>query len=198
MSEQFVKLHKWMGGMGLTPNELMIFAVIYSYTEYGRGYDGGLAGLTEWTGCSLRTVKYVVRKLESEGWILNSKPSKGRVATVYHSNHAKIAPLMGAETARLTVQKLHSNGAEIAPDKKYKKDINNTPLYPPKGGSENADAKPGERRRPRGASKPSRALNYLRGNTDYSEQGLHNLGISTGEEFYEDEATEAALGEIRT
>lgn len=180
MNEQFVKLHKWMGGMGLTPNELMIFAVIHSYTEHGRGYDGGLAGLTEWTGCSLRTVNCAVRKLESEGWIINSKPSKGRVATVYHSNHAKIAPLRDAETARLTMQKLHSNHAETAPDKKDKIDIDNPPT-PLGGGRENADAKPERKRRSSG--KPNRALRYIHGKS-YTEDDLRRMGISFGEEFY--------------
>lgn len=170
-------MHKWMGGMGLTPNELMIFAVIHSYTEYGRGYDGGLAGLTEWTGCSLRTVNCAVRKLESEGWIIKGKPSKGRVATVYHSNHAKIAPLMGAEIARLTMQKLHSNHAEIAPDKKYKKDINNTPYSPPTRGTAHADAKKRPRRIPR-------SLNYMHGEP-LTEDNLNAMGISMGEEFYD-------------
>ena len=197
MSEQFVKLHKWMGSMGLTPNELMIFAVIHSFTENGRGYDGGLADLAEWVGCTARSVNNAVKHLVDAGWIVKSKPSKGRVSCLYLSNHEKISGLREEKFSGLTMKKFHSNHENFSYDKKDKINID-APLYPPKGKSANAGAKSGERKRHRGASKPSRALNYLRGNTDYSEQGLHNLGISTGEEFYEDEATEAALGEIRT
>lgn len=196
MSEQFVKLHKWMGSMGLTPNELMIFAVIHSFTENGRGYDGGLADLAEWVGCTARSVNNAVKHLVDAGWIVKSKPSKGRVSCLYLSNHEKISGLREEKFSGLTMKKFHSNHENFSYDKKDKINID-TPLYPPKGGSENADAKPGERRRPRGAPK-NRALNYLKGSYNYSDEELRKLGISMGEEFYEDEATEAALGEIRT
>lgn len=182
MSEQFVKLHKWMGGMGLTPNELMIFAVIHSYTEYGRGYDGGLAGLTEWTGCSERTVKRTVRQLVEAGWIINSKPSKGRVACLYHSNGDKIAPLREDKMTPLTVTKCPLNGDKMSPDNKDNKDIDNPPT-PLKGGSAHADAKP-ERKR-RSSVKRRRAVDIIPSGIDYSTEGLKKMGISQGEEFYD-------------
>jgi predicted transcriptional regulator len=173
-----------MGSMGLTPNELMIFAVIHSFTENGRGYDGGLAYLAEWVGCTARSVNNAVKHLVDAGWIVKSKPSKGRVSCLYLSNHEKISGLREEKFSGLTMKNFHGWNEIFSYDKKDKINID-TPLYPPKGGSENADAKPGERKRPP-RRKPPRALNHIHGDCSYSDEELKRMGISTGQEFYDD------------
>lgn len=193
----FYKLYTWIPELGITGNELIVFTVIHSYTEYAGGYAGGLEPLMQMTGLVRSKVYKILASLKDRGYIGLANASRGRVHSTYVSLVNR--PTEGTVESSTVPSTVPYRGHNRPPegtllDNRY---IDNPPT-PLKGGSENAGAKSGERRRPRGASKPSRALNYLRGNTDYSEQGLHNLGISTGEEFYKDEATEAALDEIRT
>lgn len=186
MSEQFVKLHSWMTELDLSGNELIVLAVIHSFTTHGRGYDGGLSGLAKWTGCTERGVFKVLTRLEERGLVSKAKPSKGRVSNLYLSmvNHEQSSRLENEQSSGLTMNKVHVNHEQSSYNKKDKKDID-TPLYPPKGGSENADAKPGERKRPP-RRKPPRALDHIHGNCSFSDEELKRLGISTGQEFYDD------------
>ena len=171
-------MHSWMTELDLSGNELIVFAVIHSFTTHGRGYDGGLSGLAKWTGCTERGVFKVLLRLEERGLVTKAKPSKGRVSNLYLStvNHE--------QSSGLTMNKVHVNHEQSSYDKKDKINID-TPLYPPKGGSENADAKPGERKRPP-RRKPPRALNHIHGDCSYSDEELERMGISTGQEFYDD------------
>ena len=75
--------------LGLSGNELIVFAVIHSFTAHGRGYDGGLEGLAKWTGCTVRGIVKVLTRLEERGLIRKATASKGRVSNLYLStvNH---------------------------------------------------------------------------------------------------------------
>lgn len=186
MSEQFVKLHKWMTELGLNPSELIAFAVIHHYTAYQGGYAGGALALAKWCGIAKSKIYRVLDKLIEREYVVKLKVSKGRGTSVYASivNCPQTGQLEGAKGDSC----LSPNGTVNCPktghyiDNRY---IDNPPT-PLKGGSASAGAKPGERKRRRGAPKPNRALNYLRGKTDYSDEELRKLGISMGEEFYED------------
>ena len=71
MSEPFIKFNMWMAKTGLNPSELIIFAVIHSFTESGGSYFGGISTLKEWTGCGERTVQNALKHLVSEGWVID-------------------------------------------------------------------------------------------------------------------------------
>ena len=186
MSEPFIKLNMWMAtDLHLTGNELIVFAVIHSFTVAGRGYDGGLDGLAKWTGSSARAVSSVLDRLISKGVIEKITASKGRVSNLFLSkiNHEESSRLNNEENSGLTMKNLHPNHEESSYDKKDKKDINITPSIPLKGGSANADARSERTRRTSG--KRRRAVDIISSGVDYSAEGLRQMGISQGEEFYD-------------
>ncbi|MBO4563627.1 MAG: hypothetical protein J5772_08455 [Clostridia bacterium] len=77
MKNQFVKLSAWMNGLGLTPVELIAFAVICSYTEYKGGYDGRMEWLAEWTGADAAAAEKAVRSLEEKGLVIKRRSRFG-------------------------------------------------------------------------------------------------------------------------
>jgi hypothetical protein len=186
-----------MTELGLNPSELIAFAVIHHYTAYQGGYAGGALALSKWCGIAKSKIYRVLDKLIEKEYVVKLKASKGRGTSVYASivNCPQTGQLEGTKGDSC----LSPNGTVNCPQTGHYIDNRyiDTPYSPPTRGTANAGAKPGERKRHRGASK-NRALNYLKGSYNYSDEELRKLGISMGEEFYEDEATEAALGEIRT
>lgn len=172
MNEQFIKLHTWMAtDLHLTGNELIVFAVIYSYTNYQGGYAGGMEPLMELTGLVRSKVYKQIALLKEKGYIGLANASKGRVHSTYISlvncpptgivNEATVPPTVPYEGHNRP-----PTGTLL--DNRY---IDNPPTPLKRG-----------RARKR---KPNRALKYQRGGEDYSAEGLARMGISTGEEFYE-------------
>ena len=60
--------------LNLKGNELLIYACIYGFTQTeGQVYSGGLAYLMRWTGCTKKSVIYILKKLRDRGLIDRSK-----------------------------------------------------------------------------------------------------------------------------
>lgn len=176
MSEPFIKLHSWMAETGLNPSEMIIFAVIHSYTANGGSYYGGIAGLQRWTGCSDRTVQIALKHLVQDGWVIAKRESRGRNASEYVSNPEKISGMNPEESSPLPRRNFGVNPEESSPNKNNNKsNYKNTPYSPPKRGTD----------RPRKSRRHNPAA-YQSGE-DYSRDALREKGISLGEEFYSDE-----------
>lgn len=178
MAEPFVKLHTWMAGMGLNPSEMIVFAVIHSFTERGDSYFGGIAGLMKWTGCSDRTVQIALKHLVQDGWVIAKRESRGRNASEYVSNPEKIAGLNPEESSPLPRRNFGVNPEESSPNKINNKININTPYSPPTRGT----AQSGKSRR-----RKNRALDYMHDDQSYDRESLRARGISLGEEFYKDD-----------
>ena len=199
MSEQFIKLHSWMTEIGLSGNELIVFAVIHHYTQWKGGYSGGMEPLMQLTGVGRRSAFYIVDKLIKKNLVALPAPAKGRNHSTYVSLVNRATDCTDEENEpcnglHSTVQNTTPNRATDCTllDNRY---IDNPPT-PLKGGSANADAKPERRRRP--SRSYNRALNYIHGET-YTKERLKELGVSFGEELYgDDETVQTALNEIRT
>ena len=175
MSEPFIKLNMWMASeLNLSGNELIIFAVIHQYTAYQGGYDRGMNGLTDWTGCARSKAYEAVNRLIDKGLVERSSASKGRNPTVYRSKVNR------PETGRFWDGKPSQNGTVNRPETGHLIDsidsIDNTPYNPPKRGTERKPYRP-RRKNP--------ALNYDQGGSYDKETLKQQYGISFGEEFYE-------------
>lgn len=188
MSEPFVKLNMWMASeLGLSGNELIVFAVIHHYTQWKGGYSGGMEPLMQLTGVGRRSAFYIVDKLIKKNLVALPAPAKGRNHSTYVSLVNRATDCTDEENEPCnglhpTVQNTTPNRATDCTllDNRY---IDNTPSIPLKGGSANADAKPERKRRK--SRKYNRALNYIHGEI-YTEDKLKALGVSFGEELYGD------------
>lgn len=100
-----------MRALGLSGNDLMVFALIYGFSQDGQGcFYGSLNYICETCGISRRTAIYILNDLVERGFLLKEETIQNGVKRVlYQVNRgsAEIAPV---------VQKLHRGSAEIAPN----------------------------------------------------------------------------------
>ena len=100
-----------MRALGLSGNDLMVFALINGFSQDGQGcFYGSLPYICETCGISRRTAIYILNDLVERGFLLkNETIQNGVKRVIYQVNRgsAEIAPV---------VQKLHRGSAEIAPN----------------------------------------------------------------------------------
>lgn len=78
--EQGFRVHGWMRTLfDLTGTELLIFAIVYSYTKSGGDGVGGNRFFMEWTGASEDTVTRSVKNLEQAGLIAANGAGRGKL-----------------------------------------------------------------------------------------------------------------------
>lgn len=107
-----------MRELGLTGNDLLVYAVIAGYSAHRQGcYYGSLAYLCEVTGIARRTAIDVLKRLQDRGLLHKEERIENNIRCCFYEVRGG-----GAESARV-VQNLHGGGAESAPNNK----INNTP-----------------------------------------------------------------------
>lgn len=137
-------LHGWMmTELGLSGNDLLVYALIYGFTQTDeQWFRGSIEYITNWTNASVRTIKYVLRRLEEKELIetrinigeTNSyRVNLGKIENVMNNlGSAKIAshPSQNCtppvQNLHEEVQKLHERDAEIAPNNNiYNNNYNN-------------------------------------------------------------------------
>ena len=100
-----------MRALGLSGNDLMVFALINGFSQDGQCcFYGSLPYICETCGISRRTAIYILNDLVERGFLLkNETIQNGVKRVIYQVNRgsAEIAPV---------VQKLHRGSAEIAPN----------------------------------------------------------------------------------
>ena len=100
-----------MRALGLSGNDLMVFALINGFSQDGQGcFYGSLPYICETCGISRRTAIYILNDLVERGFLQKNETIQNGVKRVmYQVNRgsAEIAPV---------VQKLHRGSAEIAPN----------------------------------------------------------------------------------
>ena len=106
-----IVLTEEMRALGLSGNDLIVFALIYGFSQDGQGcFYGSLNYICETCGISRRTAIYILNDLVERGFLLKEETIHDGVKRVlYQVNRgsAEIAPV---------VQKLHRGSAEIAPN----------------------------------------------------------------------------------
>lgn len=73
--DNYMTIHGWMRTeLGLKGNELMVFAIIFSFSQTEEGwFTGSRQYLSDWTGCTVRTVQNILDKLTNDGLIVKRK-----------------------------------------------------------------------------------------------------------------------------
>ena len=100
-----------MRALGLSGNDLMVFALINGFSQDGQGcFYGSLPYICETCGISRRTAIYILNDLVDRGFLQkNETIQNGVKRVIYQVNRGS------AEIAQV-VQKLHRGSAKIAPN----------------------------------------------------------------------------------
>ena len=105
-----------MRALGLSGNDLVVFALINGFSQNGQGcFYGSLSYICETCGIARRTAVYILQELVEKGLITKSETMQNGVKYVAYQVSAKSAQV---------VQKLHLGSAEIAPTNKEDIKIN--------------------------------------------------------------------------
>lgn len=88
--ENYMTIQGWMRtDLGLSGTELMVYAIIYGYTQSAQGrFTGSRQYLADWTGASVRTIQNVLNKLTDDGLLTKTttEPTPGVVICEYVAN----------------------------------------------------------------------------------------------------------------
>lgn len=107
-----------MRALGLTGNDLLVYAVIAGYSANRQGcYYGSLAYLCEVTGIARRTAIDVLKRLQDRGLLYKEERIENNVRRCFYEVRG------GGAISAPVVQNLHGGGAISAPNNKD----NNTP-----------------------------------------------------------------------
>lgn len=97
-AENYIVMQGWMiAELGLSGKELVLYALIYGYSQGdGGGFCGGIKYMAEWLGSTKRTVMTTLTTLESKGFITKfEEPRNGIKFCRYVANFTsgeKISP----------------------------------------------------------------------------------------------------------
>ena len=114
--------------LNLKGNDLLVFALIFSFTKDGRTkYYGSISYLSEVLGCSKRTINYSLESLIKSGLIKKEIQKNANEPNKYHVDLEVVQKLHrgSAKIASEVVQKLHRGSAKIAPYNNIYNNINN-------------------------------------------------------------------------
>lgn len=97
-----------MRAMGLSGNNLVVFALINGFSQNGQGcFYGSLAYVCETCGIAKRTAVYILQGLVERGFVTKTE--------TYHNGVMSVAYQVSANYAQ-GVQKMHRGSAENAPN----------------------------------------------------------------------------------
>lgn len=101
--DTFVTIHGWMLDLGLTPNELMAYAVISSFGQDGKWFQGSASYLGWWMGCKRKhTVLDTLASLVEKGLVQKRERwDRGKKMCDYRPvrRQVRLAHRTGADTA---------------------------------------------------------------------------------------------------
>lgn len=93
--------------LGLKGNELMIYAIIYGFSQSERQwYTGSRQYLADWTGCTARTVQTVLDKLTDEGLIVKRKGRKNGAVYCDYQTVFKSENISLSESEKISLKKV--------------------------------------------------------------------------------------------
>ena len=100
--EKFIVIQGWMlTELHLKGNELLIFAILYGYTQgEGRAFTGSLQYLADWSNSTKQGVQRALKALLAKGYIEKETAQKGVYNKVaYHTTklytlYNKVAPII--------------------------------------------------------------------------------------------------------
>lgn len=125
-NESYITIQGWMvNDLKLTGNELLVYAVIYGFSQDGETkYTGSRQYLADWCGCSKPTIQAALNKLTERGLIIKDEIfSNGVKYCTYVANltTSKEILLPGKKILPPQLKNLTTPSKEILPN-----NINNT------------------------------------------------------------------------
>lgn len=115
----YFQVSAWMvQELELKGNELMIYAIIYGFSQDGEGrFSGSIRYLTEFTGSSRRSVINNLNSLVDKGYINKDEIEVyGIKKNMYSANLDIIQDSVVVQKVHMVVQKMHGGGAKNAPN----------------------------------------------------------------------------------
>ena len=100
----YLTIPRWMvSPLNLSGDELLIFAIIYSFSQDGRSkYEGTTKYLSQWTGKSKDTVLRILKRLRNKGLIDRTKRYYGANNERYYCDYwATLSRFTDAERKRI-------------------------------------------------------------------------------------------------
>jgi len=93
--QSYITIQEWMLELGLKGNELIAFALVWSFSRDNEStYNGSSKYLMRWLGINQRNTREVLKRLEDKGYIVKQDVYKGGVKYCSFSTPAEIAPLL--------------------------------------------------------------------------------------------------------
>lgn len=131
-AENYITIQGWMvTDLGLKGNELLLYALVYGFSQAEGCFTGGLQYVQDWLGCVKNTAIATLKALVDKGLIERIETEVGNVKVVYYRCKNLTT---GANDREEPVQKLNQGGAKIEPNnKEIYKGINNNPPISPLG-----------------------------------------------------------------
>lgn len=106
----YIVITDWMRELGLTGNDLLVYAAIHGYSQEGEGcYFGSLPTLAKRCGIARRTAFDALKRLTEKGYLVKTEIIRGGVKFCTYQTSAESAPV---------VQNLHGGSADSAPNNK--------------------------------------------------------------------------------
>lgn len=136
-AENYITIQGWMvTELGLKGNELLLYALIYGFSQDEGCYTGGLQYAQDWLGCVKNTAIATLKALVDKSLVERIETEVNNIKVVHYRSKkvtgAKIEP---------PVQILTRGGANFEPNNKYI--FNNiTPYNPPTENAEKPKRKP--------------------------------------------------------
>ena len=130
--ENYITIQGWMvTQLGLKGNELLLYALIYGFSQDEGYYTGGLQYVMDWLNCSKPTAIAALKALTEKGLIEREEMEVNNVKVV---NYRCADFTGGKKTLPGVVKEFNRGGKEILPNNKYINKYINKPPISPAGG----------------------------------------------------------------
>lgn len=128
-AENYITIQGWMvTDLELKGNELLLYALIYGFSQDDGYYTGGLQYVMEWLNCSKPTAITTLKTLTEKELIERIETEVNNVKVV---NYRCADFTGGKKTLPGVVKEFNQGGKEILPNNKYiNKYINKPPISP--------------------------------------------------------------------
>lgn len=115
-NNNFITIQGWMvNKLGLKGNSLLIYAIIYGFSQDGEGsYNGSQQYLADWTNTTKRNVINILNKLVDDGFLLKEENEINGVKFYKYKALSQISP--GVKNFPKGVKNFHRGSEKISPN----------------------------------------------------------------------------------
>lgn len=126
MKKGYITIPEWMLHLGLSGNELLVFAVIYGFSQDGESeYRGGYRWISKFLGVAEKTVRNILSTLSEKGFLTKRVESINGVSFNRYSVCPEITTpcqKLPGEVVKITSNKNKGNNKESIPSLSHSED----------------------------------------------------------------------------